>query len=31
MVLVCGPEPMERTVREALFEGGWKAEEMIFF
>jgi nitrate reductase (NAD(P)H) len=31
LVLVCGPESLEATVREALGEGGWRGEEMVFF
>ncbi|KAK1088782.1 hypothetical protein LTR48_001218 [Friedmanniomyces endolithicus] len=31
MVLVCGPEPLEKSVREALVEIGWRDDEMLFF
>lgn len=31
LVLVCGPEPLEKAVRTALAEQGWKDEEMMFF
>lgn len=31
MVLICGPEPMEKCAREALKEIGWRDEEMMFF
>ncbi|KAI5795280.1 nitrate reductase [Geopyxis carbonaria] len=31
MVLVCGPEPMERGVRADLTEMGWAEGDMVFF
>jgi nitrate reductase (NAD(P)H) len=31
MVLVCGPESMERTVLQALESLGWKEEDIVFF
>ena len=31
MVLICGPEPLERSVHAALLEIGWKEDEMLFF
>ena len=31
MVLVCGPEALEKSVREALLEIGWRDDEMLFF
>lgn len=31
MVLVCGPEPLEKSVREIFGEMGWKAEDLLFF
>lgn len=31
MVLVCGPEPLERSVREVFGEMGWKEEDLLFF
>lgn len=31
MVLVCGPEPLEKSVRENFGEMGWKAEDLLFF
>lgn len=31
LVLVCGPEPMERSVRENFIEMGWKDEDLLFF
>ena len=31
MVLICGPEPLEKSVREALLEVGWSEDEMLFF
>lgn len=31
MVLVCGPEPLERSVREVFGEMGWKTEDLLFF
>ncbi|KAI7126270.1 Nitrate reductase [Hortaea werneckii] len=31
MVLICGPEPLEKSVHEALLELGWRDEDMLFF
>jgi len=31
MALVCGPEALERNVRESLLGMGWKEEELLFF
>jgi nitrate reductase (NAD(P)H) len=31
MVLVCGPEALERSVKEALLGIGWAEQEMLFF
>ncbi|KAI7331031.1 Nitrate reductase [Hortaea werneckii] len=31
MVLICGPEPLEKSVHEALLEIGWREEDMLFF
>lgn len=31
LVLVCGPEPMERTVRESFTAMGWREEDLLFF
>jgi nitrate reductase (NAD(P)H) len=31
MVLICGPEPLEKSAKAALLEIGWKEEEMLFF
>lgn len=31
MVLVCGPEPLERLVRESFLDMGWKEEDLLFF
>jgi nitrate reductase (NAD(P)H) len=31
LVLVCGPEPLEKSVREALGEQGWRDEDVMFF
>lgn len=31
MVLVCGPEALEKSVKEVLLDMGWKAEDMFFF
>lgn len=31
MVLVCGPEPMERSVKENFIEMGWTNEDLLFF
>lgn len=31
MVLVCGPEALEKSVHKALLESGWKDEELLFF
>lgn len=31
LVMVCGPEPMERSVREHFVEMGWRDEDLLFF
>nr|OQO29815.1 Nitrate reductase [NADPH] [Rachicladosporium sp. CCFEE 5018] len=31
MVLICGPEALEKSVHKALLEIGWKDEELMFF
>ena len=31
MALVCGPEAMETSVKEALLGMGWKSDELLFF
>jgi len=31
MVLICGPEPLEKSVHAALLEIGWREDEMLFF
>jgi len=31
MALVCGPEAMERSVKEALLGMGWRSDELLFF
>ena len=31
MVLICGPEAMERTVREVFREMGWSENDLLFF
>ncbi|KAK5165365.1 uncharacterized protein LTR77_008894 [Saxophila tyrrhenica] len=31
MVLVCGPEALEKTVHKALLEDGWKDDDLLFF
>ncbi|KFH44580.1 Nitrate reductase [NADPH]-like protein [Hapsidospora chrysogenum ATCC 11550] len=31
MVLICGPEPMERTVKEVFLEMGWADDDLLFF
>lgn len=31
MVLVCGPEALEKSVHQALLEIGWKDDELLFF
>jgi nitrate reductase (NAD(P)H) len=31
MVLICGPEPLEKSAKAALLELGWKEDEMLFF
>lgn len=31
MVLVCGPEPLEKSVHAALLEIGWTEDDMLFF
>lgn len=31
VVLVCGPEGMEKSVRVILEENGWKNEQIVFF
>lgn len=31
MVLVCGPEMMEKSVNEILFSMGWTEDDMVFF
>lgn len=31
MAIICGPEPMEKTVHKALVDQGWKDEDLLFF
>jgi nitrate reductase (NAD(P)H) len=31
MALICGPEPLEKSVHQALLEIGWRDEELLFF
>ncbi|KAK3670365.1 hypothetical protein LTR78_009718 [Recurvomyces mirabilis] len=31
MVLICGPEALEKSVHQALLEIGWKDEDLLFF
>ncbi|KXS99201.1 hypothetical protein AC578_3025 [Pseudocercospora eumusae] len=31
MVLICGPEPLEKSCHQALLELGWKDDELLFF
>lgn len=31
LVMVCGPEPMERSVREHFVYMGWREEDLLFF
>ena len=31
MVLICGPEALEKSVHGALLEDGWKDEDLLFF
>jgi len=31
MVLICGPEALEKSCHKALLEQGWKDEELLFF
>jgi nitrate reductase (NAD(P)H) len=31
MVLICGPEPLEKSVHAALLEIGWSEDDMLFF
>ncbi|OAG00994.1 nitrate reductase [Paraphaeosphaeria sporulosa] len=31
LVLVCGPEPLEKATHAALLEQGWKEEDLLFF
>lgn len=31
LVLVCGPEPLERATHRALREQGWREEDLLFF
>ncbi|CAM1511130.1 Fc.00g086430.m01.CDS01 [Cosmosporella sp. VM-42] len=31
LVLICGPPPMEESVREMFLEMGWKQDDLIFF
>ncbi|KAK6398343.1 hypothetical protein LTR81_025565, partial [Elasticomyces elasticus] len=31
MVLICGPEALEKSVHEALLEIGWKDDDLLFF
>lgn len=31
MVLICGPEPLEKSVHQALLDLGWRDEELLFF
>ncbi|KUI68193.1 Nitrate reductase [NADPH] [Cytospora mali] len=31
LVMVCGPEPMERSIREHFLNMGWSEEDLLFF
>lgn len=31
MVLICGPQPLETSVRKGFADMGWKAEDLLFF
>lgn len=31
MVLICGPEALEKSVHQGLLESGWKDEDLLFF
>jgi nitrate reductase (NAD(P)H) len=31
MVLICGPEALEKSVHKALHEQGWSDEDLLFF
>nr|AEO00942.1 nitrate reductase [Colletotrichum lindemuthianum] len=31
LVLVCGPEPLEKSVRSTLLDLGWKGDDLLFF
>lgn len=31
MVLICGPEALEKSVHDALLDDGWKDDDLIFF
>ena len=31
MALICGPEPMDRTVNEVFLEMGWADDDLLFF
>ena len=31
LVLVCGPEPLEKSVREVFTDMGWKEDDLVFF
>jgi nitrate reductase (NAD(P)H) len=31
LVLICGPEALEKTMHVALLEGGWSEEQLMFF
>ena len=31
LVLICGPEALEKAAHKALNEQGWKDEELMFF
>jgi nitrate reductase (NAD(P)H) len=31
LVLICGPEPMEKGARQVFLEMGWKEEDLLFF
>ena len=31
LVLICGPEAMEKTVHEALLDDGWREDQLMFF
>lgn len=31
MVLICGPEPMEKSAKENLIDMGWAEEDLLFF